>query len=198
MCVLCSSYTISCKMVEYETRLTEDGLPPERTLLCAFVWSLKKACIQTKRFWPTSRSVKSTPCCVCVPQSCCCTLVMLQPLTRIITLRRSCFTERGAPLEACTGRYASGWHCYRGSMLNIIGDARTCMFCKLTNSWRSVINSVRLWGIHFSGCVMRRSDLAMVPKTFLRKLTFFKHTSDVLDGFGSGGMTSATRRASYR
>ena len=108
MCVLCSSYTISCKMVEYETRLTEDGLPPERTLLCAFVWSLKKACIQTKRFWPTSRSVKSTPCCVCVPQSCCCTLVMLQPLTRIITLRRSCFTERGAPLEACTGRYERG------------------------------------------------------------------------------------------
>ena len=49
--------------------------------------------------WPqsfktTSRSRKSTHSCVCIPLSCACILVILQPLSRKATWRRSCFTTR--------------------------------------------------------------------------------------------------------
>ena len=54
-----------------------------------------------------------------------CTLVILRPLTRVTRLRRSCFTERGAPLETWIDVNISICHCRQRLMLNDIGGART-------------------------------------------------------------------------
>ena len=72
---------------------------------------------------------------------------ILQLLTRRTTLRRSCFTERRAPSEAWIGGNISGCHCRQSSMRNNIGGARTRMFFKLTNRWRSDSFSVLFWGV---------------------------------------------------
>ena len=65
-----------------------------------------------------SKSLKSTPCSVYIPKSYSWILVILQPLTRINTLRRSCFTKHRAPLEAWIGGYISSCQCHQSSMLN--------------------------------------------------------------------------------
>ena len=64
-------------------------------------------------------------------------LVIRQPLTCIGMLRRSCFTECRAPLEAWIGANVSDCYFRQSSMLNSIGGARTRTFFKLTNWWRS-------------------------------------------------------------
>ena len=88
--------------------LTDNGIPPNSLNLWGIC--LKKAYIYRTPFWTTDISLKSTPCWVFIPSSYPCISVNVQPLTRRTTLRRLCFTERGAPLEVCTARYASGWH----------------------------------------------------------------------------------------
>ena len=68
-------------------------------------------------------------------------------VTRITTLRRSCVTERSAPLEAWIGGNTSGWHCRQSPMLNnIAGGARTRTFFKLTNRWSDIF-CVLFWGV---------------------------------------------------
>ena len=64
--------------VTCETRLTENGISPEPSLLSLCSLSWKKAYIDPNRFGTTSRSRKRTPC-VCIPQSCACIFVILQP-----------------------------------------------------------------------------------------------------------------------
>lgn len=58
-------------------------------------------------------------------------LVILQPLTRIITSRRSYFTERGAPIGACIGRQVVGLvaevQCYPTSVVVISRTKRVAV-----------------------------------------------------------------------
>ena len=127
-----SSYTNSSILVvvAYAARLTEDGITKllEKPIRPTFEESLHSPqCI----YWTTTRSPKNTLCWVCVLESyaflCFDHFAAPIPYTRYLCkLRLSCFAERGVRFEACTVRYASGWHCGRtSSMLNNIGGART-------------------------------------------------------------------------
>ena len=51
--------------------------------------------------------------------------IILQPLTRTTRLRRSCFMERRAPLEALTGGNMSSCCCRQSSIPNNVGGTRT-------------------------------------------------------------------------
>ena len=80
-----------------EIRLTENGTSRTKHVK-PLVPILDERLRSPNLFLPTSRSLKSTPCCVLHPvqlrATSACILVILQPLTRITRLRRSCFTVR--------------------------------------------------------------------------------------------------------
>ena len=128
--VCSSSYTLSSIIVACETRLAENGIPPEPNLCCCKLNNIFGWMLHSPQSCTTSKSLRRTPCCVCIPLSYSWILVILQPLTRITihTLQRSCFTESRAPSEAWIGGNASGCHCRQSSMLNNIGGARTRMY----------------------------------------------------------------------
>ena len=105
-----------------------------------------KAYIHPYLFCTTSTSLQSTPCCVWIPYSYSWILVILQHLTRITTLRHSCFTERRAPLEAWRWKY-------KRVTLSPKPNAKqrrwreNSYVCKLTNRWQSDIFCVLFWGV---------------------------------------------------
>ena len=74
-----SSYTISSIIVACETRLTENGIPPERNLRMASLipGTLDQSFTFTPIFFvlPLNHSKAR----LVVPQSCCCILVILRP-----------------------------------------------------------------------------------------------------------------------
>ena len=123
------------------------NIPPEPKLSALSIRYQKKAYMHSNIVCTNRTPLKSTPCSVWIPQGHSWILDILQPLTRITTLRRSSFTERGDLLEAWIGGSMSGRHCCRSSMLTDIAGARTRTFFKLTNRWRSDRYSVRFWGV---------------------------------------------------
>ena len=63
-----ATYTSSSKIVACETPHTENGTSPEPNLFMVSLISLFKAYIHPpNRFCTTRKSLKSTPCCVCIP-----------------------------------------------------------------------------------------------------------------------------------
>ena len=58
--------------------------------------------------------------------------LIVQPLTHIITSLSSCFTERGAPVDAWIDGNINGRHCRQSSMSNTIGGAKPRTSFKLT------------------------------------------------------------------
>ena len=98
-----SSYTISSIVLACEIRLTENGISPEPNLCCCKLNILDWSLHSPQSYCTTCKLLKSTPCCICILWSYSSILVILQPLTRITTLRRACFTERRAPSKAWIG-----------------------------------------------------------------------------------------------
>ena len=93
------SYTISSMIVAWETRLMENCVCPEPNQCYCKLNILIKAYIHPDFIalpvsYSKGRLVSVS--CKAIPEF----LVILQPLTQITTLGRSCFTERRAPLEA--------------------------------------------------------------------------------------------------
>ena len=142
----------------FETRFTENGIPPEPNLSIPRFMSEIKAYIHPNPFCTTCNLLKSTSCYVCISWGFFWFLVILQPLTRITTLRCSCVKERRAPLKARIGGNVSGCHFHRRSVLNNIGGATTRTFFTLTTRCRSYIFCVLFWGF-FLGWRMHRTDL---------------------------------------
>ena len=138
-----SSYAISTIIVACETRLTENGIPPEQNLRMVSLHSPQSYCTISKKL-SKARLVVFASRKAFIPDF----FIILHPLTRIITtMRRSCFVEGMAPLEAWIGGNISDSDCRQSSLPNNIGGSRTRTFLKLTNRWQSGILSVLLWGI---------------------------------------------------
>ena len=86
--ICCFQYNRTVGTTPYGKRRISE---PNLGILCSISW--KKAYMDPKYcFNYQVDHEKVCPCCVCIPWSCACILVILQPLTRKTTLRGSCFT----------------------------------------------------------------------------------------------------------
>ena len=106
------------------------------------------------------------------------------------------FAEHRAPSEAWVGTNITSCHCRRSLMLNDVGGVKTRTLFKLTNTWRSDIFSVILWGAFLvEECIeliwhLHKKDWGecQLPSKVLRL-----H----LHRFGSGDMPFSVRTACF-
>ena len=177
----------------FETRFTENGIPPEPNLSIPRFMSEIKAYIHPNPFCTTCNLLKSTSCYVCISWGFFWFLVILQPLTRITTLRPSCFTERKAPVEAWIGGNINGCH-RQSSMPNNIGGARTPTFCKLTNKWSDIL---AFFSEALSGWRMHRTDWPPVQKRLGWITALLQDIMLAIHRFGLGDMPFSVRLVAY-
>ena len=83
-----------------ETRLTENGIPAERNLRMVSLIYTIKVYVHPNPFFTTSNHSKARLVVLHPVKLLLIFFVILQPLTRVTTLRRTRFMERRAPLEA--------------------------------------------------------------------------------------------------
>ena len=120
---------------------------------------LKKAYIDPNIFWTTSRPRKSTHCRVCVPYSCACVLVILQPLTR---------KPRFVPRAVHPDR---GWHRSECEWLALLPNFNVEHHRRRENTYvfqaGKVVFDAFVSDVMFR-LRMRRVDISVVPKIFPR------------------------------
>ena len=99
------------------TRLTENGRPPEPNLCMVSLISKIKAYIHPNLFLTASKSLKARLV-VFSSRHAILQFWSFRTVTREATLWHSCLTERRAPSEACIDGNIGGCHCRQSSTLN--------------------------------------------------------------------------------